>query len=162
MSQKHAVVQGAKCKCQFGDVPDTLQVLSNTKIYANDSQGSQKLIATTMEIGGATFQANTFGQCKMQPTGSSFKPCQIVITKWDGAYEETMLSNGSQVLLEDSKATCPIGGSPCISIIDHGQSTEGSAGSEQNSNAGVQSQVNPMVDLGDMEEIKMEVNVTAI
>ncbi len=162
MGQKHAVVQGAKCKCQFGDVPDTLQVLSNKKIYANDSDGSQKLIATTMEIGGATFQANTFGQCKLQPTGSSFKPCQIVITKWDGAYEETQLANGGQILLEDSKATCPIAGSPCISIINHGQSTAGSESSAKEANEEVQSQLNPMVDLDDLEEIKMEFNVTVI
>ncbi len=146
MSQKFAVVQGAMCKCQFGDFPDKLKVLSHSKYYANDSDGADKLLATTMEIGGSTFEKNTFGQCKLQPTGSSFKPCQIVVTKWDGCYENVEFSNGGKVLLEDSKATCPISGSPCISILNHGQTPAGSSSNAEDANSDVQRQINPMVD----------------
>lgn len=158
MSQKHAVVQGALCKCQFGDFPDKLKVLSHRKFYANDADGSEKLLATTMEIGGSTFEKNTFGQCKMQPTGSSFKPCQIVVTKWDGFYENTQLGNGGKVLLENSKATCPIGGSPCISIINHGQTMSASSSNTKDTNSDVQQQVNPMVDV---EELNTEESSSA-
>lgn len=150
MSSKHAVVQGAMCKCQFGDFPDKLKVLSQTKNYANDNKGSQKLIASTMEIGGATFEKNTFGQCKLQPTGSSFKPCQIVVTKWDNVYEKVLLSNQGKILLEDSKATCVISGSPSISIINHGQTAEGSV-TDEDTDTDVQAQVNPMVDITELD-----------
>jgi len=151
MSEKHAVVQGAMCTCKFGDFPDKLKVLSQTRNYANDSGGSQKLIASTMEIGGSTFQKNTFGQCKLQPRSSGFKPCKIVITKWDGFYENVILSNNGQILLEDSKATCPIAGSPCISVINHGQTAEGSGSDSEEVNEEVHSQLNPMVDIRTME-----------
>lgn len=151
MSQKYAVIQGAICKCEFGDFPDKLKVLSHKKYYANDPDGADKLIATTMELGGATFEKNTFGQCKLQPTGSSFKPCQIVVSKWDKFYKDVELGNGGQILLEDSKATCPIAGSPCISILKHGQSLAGSSSSASESNDEVQQQINPMVDINNLE-----------
>ncbi|WP_452222685.1 DUF4280 domain-containing protein [Lacinutrix chionoecetis] len=152
MSQKYAVIQGALCKCEFGDFPDKLKVLSHQKYYANDPYGADKLIATTMELGGATFEKNTFGQCKLQPTGSSYKPCQIVVTKWDKFYENVEFSNGGKIILEDSKATCPISGSPCISVLKHGQSMAGSSSSAQESNQEVQQQINPMVDAHNLEE----------
>ncbi|WP_430909422.1 DUF4280 domain-containing protein [Maribacter sp. 2-571] len=155
MSSKHIVVQDALCECQFGDFPDKLKVLSQQKIYANDNKASKKLVATTMEIGGATFEKNTFGQCKMQPTGSSFKPCQIVVTKWEGFYKNVELTNGGQILLEDSKAICPIGGSPCISILFHGQTSEQTVNSSSEDEA-VAQQVNPLVDLEDLQAPELD------
>ena len=143
MSSKHAVVHGATCTCQFGDFPDKLMVLSQMKNYANDDSGSKKLLASTMDIGPATFEKNTFGLCKMQPMGSTFKPCQIVVTKWDGAYENVILSNQGKILLEDSKGTCPIGASPCISILNHGQTAAGT-GAPGEANEDVVNQLNPM------------------
>jgi hypothetical protein len=83
----------------------------------------------------------------MQPTPSGFKPCQIVITKWDGAYENVILSNQGQILLEDSKATCPIGGSPCISILHHGQTAAGTGSQTEDPNTEVHAQLNPLVDV---------------
>ncbi len=155
MSSKHIVVQDALCECQFGDFPDKLKVLSQQKIYANDNKASKKLVATTMEIGGATFEKNTFGQCKMQPTGSSFKPCQIVVTKWEGFYKNVELTNGGQILLEDSKAICPIGGNPCISILFHGQTSEQTVNSSSEDEA-VAQQVNPLVDLEDLQAPELD------
>ncbi len=163
MSEKHAVVQGATCKCEFGDFPDKLMVLSQTKNYANDNKGAQKLIASTMEIGGGTFQKNTFGQCKLQPTGSSFKPCQIVVTKWDKVYEKITLSNNGKILLEDSKATCVISGSPSISIINHGQTAEGHVNNSEETDTDTQTQINPMVDVNELnnnEETVKEVIIS--
>jgi hypothetical protein len=55
MAEKHIVVQGAQCMCNFGTAPDKLKVLTNQKEYANDKEGSQKPIATTMDI-GTTFE----------------------------------------------------------------------------------------------------------
>ncbi|MBU2946311.1 DUF4280 domain-containing protein [Zobellia uliginosa] len=155
MSSKYVVVQDALCECEFGDFPDKLKVLSQQKIYANDNKASNKLIATTLEIGGATFEKNTFGQCKMQPMGSSFKPCQIVITQWEGSYENVELTNGGQILLEDSKAICPIGGSPCISILFHGQTNEQSINATTE-NEEVAEQINPLVSLEDLQAPEIE------
>jgi len=155
MSSKYVVVQDALCECTFGDFPDKLKVLSQQKIYANDNKAGSKLIATTMEKGGATFEKNTFGQCKMQPTGSSFKPCQIVITKWEGFYKNVQLTNGGNILLEDSKAICPIGGSPCISVLFHGQTNEQSVNSSEEETA-VAEQINPLVNLKDLQAPEIE------
>ncbi|GAA4107067.1 hypothetical protein GCM10022393_02010 [Aquimarina addita] len=143
MSKKFVVVKGAQCECKFGDSPDALKITSHSKYYASDKNGADKLIATTMELGGATFQSNTFGKCKLQPTGSSYKPCQIVVSKWIGFYQDVELGNGGKILVEDSKAVCPISGSPCISITDHGQAAEGSV-SSGNEDQQVQQQLNPL------------------
>ncbi|WP_081415608.1 DUF4280 domain-containing protein [Aquimarina latercula] len=144
MSQKKVVCHGALCKCQFGDVPDTLTVLSQQKNYINDNAGSQKLIATDKEL-GMPFQAKTFGQCKLQPTGSSFKPCMPNITKWDGGFQKTQLkANQGFPLLEDSKATCAIAGSPCIEITFHGQTAGASSQNAENADEDLMSQVLPI------------------
>jgi len=133
MAEKHFVVQGATCECKFSEAPktDVLKVKSHKKHYANDKDASKKLIATTKEI-GQTLEANTFGNCKMQPTGSSYKPCQAVIQEWTGFYDKVTLSNKGKILLEDSKATCPIGGPDCITIKDHGQKAEASSQNVKN------------------------------
>ncbi|WP_297975736.1 PAAR-like protein, partial [uncultured Capnocytophaga sp.] len=62
----------------------------------------------------------------MQPLpGGGYKPCQAMVTQWSGAYENvTYEENNGHPLLEDSKATCPIGGKDCISITNHGQVCE--------------------------------------
>jgi hypothetical protein len=148
MAEEHIVVAGATCKCKFSLEPkvDKLKVLSHKKEFANDKDGSKKLIATTKEI-GQTLEKNTFGKCKLQPTGNNFLPCMAVITQWSNFYKSVTLSNEGQILTEKSKATCPIGGPDCISIDKHGQKTEGSAQNSKNANQDVHSQLNPMVDI---------------
>lgn len=152
MSEKHIVVQSATLKCKFSVAPQTdiLKVLSQSKEYANDKEGTEKLIASTVDI-GQTLEKNTFGNCKLQPTGNSYLPCQVVITKWNNAYNVT-LSNKGKILLEDSKATCPIGGPDCIEIVTHGQKAEPNAQNAKNANPDVQAQINPTVNLTDTIE----------
>ncbi|TPN89081.1 DUF4280 domain-containing protein [Aquimarina algicola] len=150
MSEKHIVVQGATCECQHGFTPDMLKVSSHSYEYANDKDGSQKLIASTLEI-GQPFQANTFGQCKLQPTGSSYKPCQPMITEWTGFYEDATLKNGGNIILEDSKATCAIAGAPCVKITNHGQIAEPSSQNMKNADEDTQAQLNPMVNTNDID-----------
>ena len=145
MAEKHIVVQGALCKCQFGQVPDKLKVLSHKKEYANDKDASKKLIATTMEIGATTLEKNTFGNCTKLP-GSPPPPCKPVITEWKDFYKEVTLSNGGNILVEDSKAVCAIAGTPCIEILDHGQRTEASSQNFKNADKDVQQQINSLVD----------------
>jgi hypothetical protein len=125
MAEKHFVVQGGTCECKFSESPqtDTLKVKSQTMHFANDD-GKEKLIATNKEI-GQTLEKNTFGKCKLQPTNSGNLPCQVVITQWTGFYDKvTYEENKGNPLLEDSKATCPIGGPDCITIKKHGQTAE--------------------------------------
>lgn len=144
MAEKHIVVQGAMCRCQFGQAPDKLKVLTHQKEYANDKSASKKLIVTTKETGGATFEKNTFGNCIKQ--GTPPPPCKIMVTEWQNFYEKVQLSNGGFIILEDSKAVCAIAGTPCIEIIDHGQRAEASQQNFKNSDKEVQQQINPLVD----------------
>ena len=144
MSEKHIVVQGALCKCQFGQAPDKLKVLSHQKEYANDKAASKKLIVTTKEIGAATFEKNTFGNCTKM--GSPPPPCKVMVTEWQNFYDKVQLSNGGYIILEDSKAVCAIAGTPCIEIIDHGQRAEASQQNFKNANQDVQQQINPLID----------------
>ncbi|MDH7464194.1 DUF4280 domain-containing protein [Chitinophagaceae bacterium 26-R-25] len=146
MSEKHVVVQGAECKCQFGSATDKLKVLSQTKHYANDKQGSNKLIATNLDKGGATLQENTFGNCSKKNNN----PCTPSITEWQSFYEEVELSNGGKILLEDSKATCPTGSPGCITFVTHGQIAEPCAQNFKNGNAEMHGQLNPLVRMNAM------------
>ena len=154
MSEKHIVVQGATVKCKFSVEPktDVLKVKTQTKHYANDKEGSEKLIATTKDI-GQTLGANTFGKCKMQPLPfGQYKPCQAVITEWSAFYEKVTLSNQGKILLEDSKATCPIGGPDCIEITKHGQKAAVSKQNVKKANPVIHSQLNPLVNMAELQE----------
>ena len=126
MSKKHLVCHGALCKCQFGTTPDKLSVLTQSKIYVNDEKSSEKLVATTMEL-GPTFEKKTFGTCAM--TNSACVPNIIL---WDGFYDKVTLPNQGNPLLEDSKGTCAIGGVPCVEILFHGQVAEPTAANTEN------------------------------
>lgn len=141
MAEKYIVVQGAICQCNFGTAPDKLKVLSHKREYANDKDGTTKAIASTKDI-GSTFSSNTFGSCSKQNN----RPCTAVVTEWKGFYEKVTLTNGGNVLLEDSKATCPVGGAGCIKVIKHGQTAEVSKQQTQNANPKVQKTLNPAVD----------------
>ncbi|PSK91957.1 DUF4280 domain-containing protein [Taibaiella chishuiensis] len=143
MSEKHYVVEGATCKCQFGTAPDVLMVKTNKKEYANDINGARKLIASTKDTGGATLQKNTFGSCAKMNNS----PCKPVVLQWQGFYDRVTLTNGGNPLLEDSKATCPIGGSGCIQITNHGQVAEVSTANVKKSNDDVMAQLLPVVDM---------------
>ncbi|SHH07208.1 DUF4280 domain-containing protein [Pedobacter caeni] len=145
MGEKHLVVQGATCLCNFGTSTDKVKVLTHKREYANDNGAEKKLIASTKDI-GSTLEKNSFGSCAKQKNN----PCVAVITEWTGFYELDTLSNGGKVLLEDSKATCPIGGSGCIKIIKHGQTAEMGKGAAQKAKQEVQSALNPMVDMDDL------------
>ena len=143
MSLKEKVVQGALCQCQFGTTPDTLKVLTQTKFFINDLNGSSKLAATHKDI-GATFEKNCFGSCKKKLN----TPCVAIVTQWSGFYEKEKYSPpGGYILLEDSKATCPIGGKDCISIIKTGQIGEPSQSNIKKSDEELQSHVNPIIDI---------------
>ena len=163
MSEKHLVCQGALCKCNFGTTPDTLKVLTQTKHFINDKEGSNKLMATNMDIGASTFEKNTFGPCKMQPIpGGGFKPCQIVVTAWSGFYDKiTLADKNGKALLEDSKATCPIGGKDCITIINHGQIAEVSQQNVENADKEVLADLFPFVDMREKETPKRTINFKA-
>lgn len=152
MAEKHIVVQGALCKCQFGQAPDKLKVLTHQKEYANDKNASKKLIVTTKEIGAATFEKNTFGNCTKM--GSPPPPCKIMVTEWQNFYDKVQLSNGGHIILETSKAVCAIAGTPCIEIIDHGQRAEAGQQSFKNSDKDVHQQINPLVGPEEMYEKK--------
>lgn len=143
MSLKQKVVQGALCQCQFGTTPDKLKVLTQQKYFINDFNGSSKLAATHKDI-GLTFEKNTFGSCKKMNNS----PCTASVTEWSGYYEKEKYSPPDGfILLEDSKATCPIGGKDCISILKTGQIGEPSESSIQDGDEELQSHINPVLNL---------------
>lgn len=158
MAEKRLVVNGAICKCKFAPAPDKLKVLTNNKEYANDSEGSQKSIATHIDI-GSTFEAGTFGPCSKKPYNA---PCTSVVTEWSGAYEEVKLQNGGNPLLEDSKATCPIGGKDCIEITFHGQTDELTQQNVDNTKPEVTSILNPAVDISSLSDEECDSNQSFI
>lgn len=145
MAEKHMVCQGAICLCKFGSIPDKLMVLSHQKEYINDVEASTKLLATSLEL-GSTFEKNSFGVCSKQ---SYSPPCVASVIQWSGCYEDILTSNGGMILLEDSKATCPIGGSDCIEITFHGQEAEMSPQNEENAEDEVLAQIYPLGNLKD-------------
>ncbi|WP_253908265.1 DUF4280 domain-containing protein [Capnocytophaga sp. oral taxon 338] len=148
-SLDNLVCQGATCQCQFGNAPDKLKVLTQTKAFINEEEPQEKLVATTADV-GATFEKNTFGLCQMQPLpGGGYKPCQAMVTQWSGAYENvTYEENNGHPLLEDSKATCPIGGKDCISIINHGQVAEITNRNLHSADPIKMDMINPFMDFG--------------
>lgn len=147
MSEKHMVVQGAVCKCNLSVEPktDILKVKSQSKHFANDKEGSEKLLATTKEV-GKTLEKNTFGKCKKQPSGNDYLPCIVQIT------------NKGKILLEDSKATCAMGAPDCIEIIDHGQISEPSKQNFKKADPDVQNKINPLLDLNGVDRPKFDFN----
>ena len=158
MSKKTVVVHGATCECNFSVEPktDILQVKSQSKHFANDKNADKKLIASTKDI-GQTLKANTFGKCKKQPTGSDYLPCKAVITEWSGFYNNITLSNQGKILIEDSKATCPIGGTDCIVIKHHGQKIELTKQHVRNADPMICHLINPLVNMYDLlEELEDE------
>ncbi len=161
MAEKHVVVQGATCQCKHSVAPQTdkLKVKSQSKHYANDGEGNDKLIATTMEI-GQTMEKNTFGNCKLQPTGNSYLPCQTIVAQWSGMYKKVAFENKSNPLLEDSKATCPIGGPDCITITDHGQKAQLTKQNQKNADDKVMAILYPFGDLkAEVKEVQLIPNL---
>ncbi|MDN3673505.1 DUF4280 domain-containing protein [Flavobacterium branchiarum] len=162
MSKKHIVVQGATCTCKYSNESqdDVLKVKTQSKHYTNDKEGTEKLTASTKEI-GQTLEKNTFGTCKMQPNPSgTYNPCLVNITEWKNFYDKITLSNDGKVLVEDSKATCKMGTPDCITILDHGQIAELSAQNFKNENRDVLNKINPLLGLNDLT--KPEFDFTGI
>lgn len=154
MSEKHLVCQGAVCQCIFGTTPDTLKVKTQKKHFINDLEGEEKLIATDQDL-GKTLENNTFGSCAKLNNN----PCQAMITEWSGFYDKvTLEANGGHPLLEDSKATCPIGGKDCISITHHGQNCEVGSQSLNNARPEVLTELCPFFDFTDTEESEQNEN----
>ena len=154
MSQKHLVCQGALCKCNFGTAPDKLKVKTQSKRYINDAKGSTKLMATHKDI-GKTFEKNNFGSCAKLNNN----PCQVVVTEWSGFYEKvTLEDNKGHALLEDSKATCPIGSKDCITIIKHGQIAEVSQQNMKNANKEAVTELCPLMDMNAERENKHKIS----
>lgn len=145
MSEKHLVCNGAICQCKFGTTPDKLKV-KQTDYYVNDSNGSEKSIANTMDI-GQPFEANTFGSCKKMNNN----PCKPAVTEWKDFYDNVTLQNGGKILLENSKATCAVGGSPCIDITFHGQTASVTQHHAAKAEENKQSQLNPIVNVKELD-----------
>lgn len=147
MSEKHLVCQGAQCQCNFGTAPDKLMVKTHKKEFINDASGAEKMIATDKDI-AKTFEKNNFGTCAKLNNN----PCQVVVTQWSGFYEKTTLEHGGKILLEDSKATCAIGGPDCIKITFHGQVIQTSGSNVSNTKPETMEALNPLVGAGEMIE----------
>ncbi|MFK7786070.1 MAG: PAAR-like protein, partial [Crocinitomicaceae bacterium] len=99
-----------------------------------------KLVGNTMDLGiPFVVKASTFGQCKLQPTGSSYLPCIPAVVSWSDPYESVVLDNTGKLLVKDSTASCAIGGT--IEFAAHGQ--EQSASQQDAQEASVQPALTP-------------------
>jgi hypothetical protein len=159
MNGKHYVVQGAICQCKLSETPvtDILQVKTQSKHFANDSEGKEKLIVTDKEI-GQSMQKNTFGNCTMQMAAGKCLPCQVNITQWKGVDEKVTYSNKGKALLEDSKATCIKGVPDCIIIVNHGQTAALTDQNFENSSSQILSELLPGINLSDLEDEILKIN----
>lgn len=111
-------------------------------------------MATDKDIGSSTFEKNTFGPCKQQPLpGGGYKPCQIIVAKWSNFYDKiTLEENKGKALLEDSKATCPIGGPDCIEITLHGQKAQPGRQQAKDTDPDTMTAINPAANMKELQE----------
>ena len=154
MSEKHLVCNGAVCQCKFGTTPDKLKV-KQQDYYINDSEGAQKAIANTKDI-GQPFEANTFGSCKKMNNNA----CKPSITEWKDVYENVTLQNGGKILLESSKAICAVAGNPCIDMTFHGQTAAVTQQHADGANEATQQQLNPLIDIK-QQDVTLNLNFPA-
>lgn len=140
------VCKGATCTCTMaGGAIATMQVITQMKHYINDSEGSQKPIATNKE---KTVASLNFGTCK--PGTNSAHPC-VAQLQWKDFYEAVELENGGSPLLDSSTAKCSSDGGD-ITIVNHGQSGGGATASQmEQADENIHSQINPMVRLGSVQ-----------
>lgn len=75
MTQKHLVCQGATCQCQFGNTPDKLKVLTQTKAFINEKEPQEKLVATTADV-GATLRKIPLGYVNYNPQAIVLSPAK--------------------------------------------------------------------------------------
>jgi hypothetical protein len=146
MAEEHVVVTGAVCKCSFGKMPDVLMLLNNTSIHANDTIGPPKFMATIADI-GRPFLLNTFGLCTKQYN----IPCSVMVTMWQN-FSMDIIVDGTNVLLENSSATCAFGAPGCITIVHHGQLMGLGASHFENADQESSQLINPPVDLRDVSD----------
>ncbi|TWP30757.1 DUF4280 domain-containing protein [Apibacter muscae] len=150
------IVQGAICQCQFGSATDEVVVKTQSSLYLNDLQSAKKLAVTTTDI-GATFKKNCFGSC----TKKNNDPCTVTVTQWSNP-EVQKVEGAGNLLTENSQATCPIGGTNCISIVHHGQQAEPSQQNVKNTSEEVRSQINPWTEPEELSQPeKTEVKLKA-
>jgi len=145
------VCKGATCACTMaGGATAMMQVITQMKHYINDSEGSQKPIATDKE---KTVASLNFGTCK--PGTNSAHPCTAQL-EWKDFYESVELENGGNPLLHSSTAKCSSDGGT-ITILNHGQSGGGATASQiEEVDENIHSQINPMVRLGEVKYINLE------
>jgi len=79
-------------------------------------------------------------------------PCTPTIIEWKGFYDKITLINKGKVLLEDSTATCAIGGPESISITYHGQVADTTKKQVDKASKDVQSQLNPLVNIKTLDK----------
>jgi len=143
-SGTYVVCDGAKCKCDksVSGAQADFQVLSQSTTYINDKDGSKKLVGNTMDLGiPFVVKASTFGQCKLQPTGSSYLPCIPAVVSWSDQYDSVVLDNSGKLLVKDSTASCAIGGT--IEFASHGQ--EQSVSQADAEQASIQTPLTPVM-----------------
>ncbi|HWV67138.1 PAAR-like protein, partial [Chitinophaga sp.] len=137
MADKHFVVHGALCKCNFGSTLGSIRVDANGE-YMNDAGGSLKAVASSAETGNP-FMPGAFGVCALTHTS-----CVPNILQWKEALPGITLSNGGKILTEHSTALCAVSGSTCISILHHGQTAFVTDQGVRGSTAASTSALNPL------------------
>jgi len=107
---KKYVLDGAMLQCDQGMKPAKLLVTQNKKVKI---QG--KFQATDKE----TQVPETFGQCKLKPSGSSYLPCVPALQPWTKTAKKSTLGGSKKFLFEDSECMCATGGK--VTVMQHAQ-----------------------------------------
>ncbi len=115
-----AVVNGAQLKCESGDAPAPLIVTSQQTVSAGN-----QIAATIMDFApGANIP--TFGTCKILTAAASGTPTPCVpatVAPWLKGATSPVNISGPLGLLDVDRLVCTVAASPCISVVDPGQTT---------------------------------------
>ncbi len=97
-------------QCDQGMKPAKLLVTQNQKVKI---QG--KFQATDKE----NQVPETFGLCKLKPSGNTYLPCVPALQPWTKTAEKSTLGGSKKFLFEDSECMCATSGK--VTIIQHAQ-----------------------------------------
>ena len=112
MEEKYAV-DGAVCMCSFGTAPGRMKVIDQQFAHIN----GQSLAGTSMNLGFA-FYPPGFAVCRASWPP---KPCAANVVQWSNTFTKVKVNRIATLLTDQSKATCALGGTDCISFMYHGQ-----------------------------------------
>lgn len=105
---------GAKLKCSAGEKETDFKVTNSKKVLIQNEAAANETDSKIIN------NVPLFGQCKLQPNGSGFFPCNTkpATLQWQSCKSDVNIG-GAKAVLDTSFMTCTVGG--IIKPNDSGQ-----------------------------------------